>query len=463
MRWSCCSRSPRWPGCSPRGGGRGARRSSSCSGRPPGWPRWPDRTPATLAAAPAVVGAVAGLLTLRELVRRLPGAPGRPAPEGVQRRAFLQATAAAGALGVVGVVARAGDRRRRARCPVRAGGDPDPPRRPRPRRPVPAGVDVGVDGVGPWQTPADEFYRIDTALVVPQVDPSTWTLRVHGMVEQEVTLTWDELLAGDLVEAWVTLACVSNPVGGDLIGNQKWLGLPIADLLARARPTADADMVLSRSVDGFTASTPLAALTDGRDALLAIAMDGEPLPVEHGFPVRMVVPGLYGYVSATKWVTELRVTRFADATAYWTDRGWSPEGPIKTQSRIEVPRPSSVGPRRVRRRGRARRGRSTGGSPACRCGWTTGSWNDATLADDGGIDSWRQWSWTWERRARRVPAVRPRVRPAGPPDGCRRGRHPGRRHGLRHGPRHGHLTGAPMSRAATPARGRREHPQWRWP
>ncbi|WP_421740871.1 molybdopterin-dependent oxidoreductase [Cellulomonas sp.] len=348
----------------------------------------------TLAAAPAIVGAVAGLLTLRALVRRLPGAPGRPAPEGVRRRAFLQATAAAGALGLVGVALGraigAGARgAQSARAAIRI------PRPATTAAPVPAGVDVGVEGVGPWQTPADEFYRIDTALVVPQVDPSTWTLRVHGMVEQEVTLTWDELLASHLVEAWVTLACVSNPVGGDLIGNQKWLGLPLADVLARARPTADADMVLSRSVDGFTASTPLAALTDGRDALLAIAMDGEPLPVEHGFPVRMVVPGLYGYVSATKWVTELRVTRFADATAYWTDRGWSPEGPIKTQSRIEVPRPSSSVP--------------AGSVVVAGTAWAQhrgvtgvqvrvdeGSWNDATLADDGGIDSWRQWSWTWD-------------------------------------------------------------------
>ncbi|NUU16254.1 molybdopterin-dependent oxidoreductase [Cellulomonas humilata] len=348
----------------------------------------------TLAAAPAIVGAVAGLLTLRALVRRLPAAPGRPAPDGIRRRAFLQATAAAGALGLVGVaVGRAISAGARGAQSARAA-----IRIPRPATtaaPVPAGVDVGVDGVGPWQTPADEFYRIDTALVVPQVDPSTWTLRVYGMVEQEITLTWDELLAGDLVEAWVTLACVSNPVGGDLIGNQKWLGLPLADVLARARPTADADMVLSRSVDGFTASTPLAALTDGRDALLAIAMDGEPLPVEHGFPVRMVVPGLYGYVSATKWVTELRVTRFADATAYWTDRGWSAEGPIKTQSRIEVPRPSSSVP--------------AGSVVVAGTAWAQhrgvtgvqvrvddGSWNDATLADDGGIDSWRQWSWTWD-------------------------------------------------------------------
>lgn len=348
----------------------------------------------TLAAVPSVAGAIGGLLTLRELIRRLPGAPGRPRPEGVQRRAFLQVTAAAGALGVVGVlVGRAVGATARGAQTARAA-----IRIPRPAvtaPPVPAGVQVDVDGVVPWQTPADEFYRIDTALVVPQVDPETWTLRVHGMVEEEVTLTWDELVESDLVEAWVTLACVSNPVGGDLIGNQKWLGMPIADLLARARPTGDADMVLSRSVDGFTASTPLAALTDGRDALLAIAMDGEPLPVEHGFPVRMVVPGLYGYVSATKWVTELKLTRFSDETAYWTDRGWSPQGPIKTQSRIEVPRPGasvSAGPVVVAGTAWAQHR----GVTRVQVRVEQGSWSDATLADDGGIDSWRQWSWTWD-------------------------------------------------------------------
>lgn len=348
----------------------------------------------TLAAAPAVVGAIAGLLTLRELIRRLPGAPGRPHPEGVQRRTFLQATAAAGALGVVGVaVGRAIGATARGAQSARSA--LTIPRAATTAPPVPAGVDIGVDGVGPWQTPADEFYRIDTALVVPQVDPETWSLRVHGMVAEEVTLTWTELLESDLVEAWVTLACVSNPVGGDLIGNQKWLGMPIADLLARARPTDDADMVLSRSVDGFTASTPLAALTDGRDALLAVAMDGEPLPVEHGFPVRMVVPGLYGYVSATKWVTELKVTRFADETAYWTDRGWSPQGPIKTQSRIEVPKPGAsvpAGPVVVAGTAWAQHRGVTGVQVRVE----QGSWSDATLADDGGIDTWRQWTWTWD-------------------------------------------------------------------
>ena len=393
----------------------------------------------TLAAAPAVIGAVAGLLTLRELVRRLPGSTratasrGRPAPRvpaGHGRGGSARAWSAWCSAGPSAPV-RA-ERSRRGR----RSGSPLPPRR---RSPCPPVSTSAWTGSGPWQTPADEFYRIDTALVVPQVDPQTWTLRVHGMVEEEVTLTWDELLESDLVEAWVTLACVSNPVGGDLIGNQKWLGMPIADLLARARPTGDADMVLSRSVDGFTASSPLAALTDGRDALLAIAMDGEPLPVEHGFPVRMVVPGLYGYVSATKWVTELKLTRFADETAYWTDRGWSPDGPDQDAVTHRGAEARHVRPRRAGRRGGDRLGaapRHHRGAGARGAGQLERRHARrrrrhrllaAVVVDVG-------------RRAGRVPALRPRVRPAGLPDGRQGGRHPGRRHGLRHRPREGHLT-----------------------
>lgn len=214
-------------------------------------------------------------------------------------------------------------------------------RLPRPATPapaVPAGAALDVPGLAPVITPNRDFYRIDTALIVPAVDPSDWRLRIHGMVANEVTLTWDELLALPLTERAVTLSCVSNPVGGDLVGTAVWLGYPISELLQRAGVDADADMVLSTSADGFTAGTPLEALTDDRDALLAIGMNGEPLPLAHGFPVRMVVPGLYGYVSATKWVTDLEVTRFDRSRAYWTDRGWSERGPIKLQSRIDVPR-----------------------------------------------------------------------------------------------------------------------------
>ncbi|MFG6444971.1 molybdopterin-dependent oxidoreductase [Microbacterium sp. P07] len=260
--------------------------------------------------------------------------------------------------------------------------------------PVPAAAELGIDGLAPVVTPNGEFYRIDTALVVPQVAASDWSLRIHGMVEQEVTLTWDELVALPLEESITTLTCVSNEVGGDLIGNALWLGYPIRELLARARPTADADMVLSRSIDGFTASSPIEALTDERNAILAVGMNGEPLPTEHGFPVRMVVPGLYGYVSATKWVTELEVTRFDAATSYWTDRGWSERGPIKLESRIDVPRRSTSV--------------AAGDTVIAGVAWQQhvgvagvevkvddGDWQQATLATAISDDTWVQWSVPW--------------------------------------------------------------------
>ena len=202
---------------------------------------------------------------------------------------------------------------------------------------VPAAAQLDVPGITPYVVPNADFYRIDTALVVPQLDTGGWRLRVHGMVEREVELDWDALLSKPMQQALVTLTCVSNEVGGDLAGNAVWTGWPVRELSAMAGPQPGADMVLSTSVDGFTAGTPLEALTDDREALLAVAMNGEPLPVEHGFPVRMVVPGLYGYVSATKWVVDLKVTTFAADVAYWTPRGWSERGPIKTASRIDVP------------------------------------------------------------------------------------------------------------------------------
>uniref|UniRef100_UPI0013E97431 molybdopterin-dependent oxidoreductase n=1 Tax=Cellulomonas endophytica TaxID=2494735 RepID=UPI0013E97431 len=244
-------------------------------------------------------------------------------------------------------------------------------------------------------TPNDAFYRIDTAFVVPTIDPSGWSLRVHGLVEREVVLTWEDLLGESLVEAWVTLACVSNEVGGDLVGNARWLGLPVRGLLARAGMREGADMVLSTSSDGFTASTPLEALTDDRDALLAVGMNGEPLPYEHGFPARLVVPGLYGYVSATKWVVDLEVTRFADRTAYWTDRGWSERGPVKTASRIEVPRAGAEVPAGTV---------AVGGTAWAQHRGVTGvevqvddgPWQPAVLAGEISVDTWRQWSFRWE-------------------------------------------------------------------
>ncbi|RAE64119.1 oxidoreductase, partial [Burkholderia multivorans] len=176
-------------------------------------------------------------------------------------------------------------------------------------RPIPPEASLGVEGIEPFITDQKDFYRIDTVLAPPTIDPRTWSLRIHGMVENEVTLTMDELLALPLEEQHTTLTCVSNPEGGDLVGTATWLGYPVRELLRRARPQPGADMVLSKSDDGFSASTPLEAMLDDRDALLAVGMNGQPLTPVHGFPARLVVAGLYGFVSATKWVTELEVTR----------------------------------------------------------------------------------------------------------------------------------------------------------
>ncbi|TNH30443.1 molybdopterin-binding oxidoreductase [Micromonospora orduensis] len=260
---------------------------------------------------------------------------------------------------------------------------------------VPAGADLSLAQLAPYVTPNFGFYRIDTALVVPQVDPDTWRLRIHGRVRTERTYSYADLLARPLVERYVTLACVSNEVGGDLIGNARWLGVPLRELLDEVEPEDDADQVVGRSVDGWTCGTPTAALRDGRDALLAVGMNGEPLPVEHGFPVRMVVPGLYGYVSACKWVTELELTRFADFDAYWVPRGWSVEGPIKTQSRIDAPR--------------ARNRLTTGPVTVAGVAWAQhrgirrvevrvdgGPWQEAELAPTVSVDTWVQWSWRWD-------------------------------------------------------------------
>ncbi len=258
---------------------------------------------------------------------------------------------------------------------------------------VPDGASVGVDGVTSFITPALDFYRVDTALVVPQVDPQQWTLKVTGMVDHEVEIDWPTLLAKPMQQAMITLECVSNEVGGHLNGNTIWTGWPVRELLAQAGVRGGADMVLSTSADGWTAGTPLAALTDHRPALLAVAMNGKALPAEHGFPVRMVVPGLYGYVSATKWVTQLKLTTYADDQGYWTPRGWSAKGPVKTSSRIDVP--SSGAKVTAGQRGTvAIAGVAWAqhrGIEAVQVRIDGGRWRDATLGTSAGVDAWRQW------------------------------------------------------------------------
>jgi DMSO/TMAO reductase YedYZ molybdopterin-dependent catalytic subunit len=246
-----------------------------------------------------------------------------------------------------------------------------------------------------YVTPNGDFYRIDTALVVPRVDPAGWSLTIDGRVARPMQITFDELLRRPMIERYITLTCVSNEVGGNLIGNAKWLGVPVKDLLEEAGPDPGADQVVSWSVDGFTAGTPTAALLDGRDALIAVAMNGEALPIEHGFPVRMVVPGLYGYVSATKWLQRLQLTTFADFDAYWVPRGWAQQAPIKTESRIDRPRDGQ-------------NTLSAGDVVVAGVAWAqhrgisqvqirvdNGDWNDATLASVASIDTWRLWSWHW--------------------------------------------------------------------
>ena len=364
-------------------------------------------------ALPTILGAVAAIVALRAMIvalhpadsagRRTNGAedPADPATGSqVQRvpdrRRFLvlagsavTVIAAAGATGVA-LTRRAAEsaaERTGLRLPRVLARNAAPA--------VPAGVLPDAPGVTPFLTDNADFYRIDTALRVPSLSTADWRLRIHGMVEREIELDWQSLVDREARERIVTLTCVSNEVGGDLVGTASWTGFPIADLLAEAAPLPGADMLLSTSVDGWTAGTPLETLTDGRDALLAVGMNGEPLPFEHGYPVRQVVPGLYGYVSATKWVVDWEVTRFDRASAYWTDRGWAEEGPIRTASRIDRPAPLaelSPGPVVVagtawaQRRGIAR----------VEVRVDNGPWSDARLSEEYSVDTWRMWSWTWD-------------------------------------------------------------------
>ena len=317
----------------------------------------------------------------------------QPAQADSGRRQFLVAgsvaVVAAGATGLAGRVLAERTSVSRARAAVRL---PPPVQR---AAAVSAAADLHIPGLSPFVTPNGLFYRVDTALVLPEVPPSSWRLRIHGMVAHEVTLSFRDLLKLPLLEDWITLCCVSNPVSGPYIGNARWLGASLAKLLRAAGIRAGAEQLLCTSVDGFTSGAPVQTVMDGRDALLAVAMDGAPLPVAHGFPARLVVPGLYGYVSACKWVTDFKVTTFAGEYAYWAQRGWSQRAPIKTESRIDVPNGSAT----------VRAGRT----PVAGVAWAQhkgidavevqvdgGSWNRARLAAVPGIDTWRQWVWEWD-------------------------------------------------------------------
>ena len=338
-----------------------------------------------LDAVPTLLGTVVGLWFLRRGTRAVDDV----GADNPARRLLLGAAAGGSAAYVGGLLwggsaAATASREAIARAPARAT-----------KISVPAGADLRISGATPFIVPNDDFYRIDTAIVVPRLNADEWRLRVTGMVEREVEIDWNTLQDKPMRESLVTLTCVSNEVGGDLVGNAVWTGWPVRELLAQAGPRLGADMVLQTSADGWTCGTPLTAMTDDRNALLAVRMNGEPLPFEHGFPVRLVVPGLYGYVSACKWVTELKVTTFAEDVGYWTPRGWSAEGPIKTSSRIDVPRSGATVPAgRVAVAGVAWAQHRGIAEVAVQV--DDGPWEPTRLAADASIDAWRQWVLDWD-------------------------------------------------------------------
>lgn len=314
---------------------------------------------------------------------------------GVDRRGFFRGTAAIGvAAAATGGVGRLlqrrfaiADERSALALPVPAS-----------TATLPSDVELGVDGLTSFVTPNDSFFRIDAALTVPQVSADEWRLRIHGLVDREIEIDFADLLAREQVERYITISCVSNEVGGRLVGNARWQGVPVADLLAEAGVDPAAEQLVSTSVDGWTCGTPVSAVTDGRDALLAFAMNGEPLPAQHGYPVRMVVPGLFGYVSATKWVTDLELTTWDAFDAYWVRRGWSARGPVKTMARIDRPRNGS---------GHDASAVDIGGMAwavhrgisAVEIRVDDGDWIECELAGVPGDDTWRQWYHRWEGRS----------------------------------------------------------------
>jgi len=306
------------------------------------------------------------------------------------RRAFLLGSGAIVVMSIgVSVLARSIRLSRVVDLVRLASGMPAPTR----STPVPV-AQLTVPGISPYITPIDDFYRIDTALSTPRVDPESWRLSITGMVDRPYDITYDELLALSSVEVPVTIQCVSNEVGGDLVGTAVWQGVPLSAILERAGVHPDATQVVGRSVDDWTAGFPTRVALDGRTAVVAYAMNGEVLPFDHGFPARLVVSGLYGYVSATKWLREIELTTWEAFDGYWVPRGWSKEGPIKTASRIDVPRADD---------------RPTAGRvPIAGVAWSPsigisrvevqvddGPWEHAERGPVAGEDTWVQWRLDW--------------------------------------------------------------------
>ena len=344
---------------------------------------------------PTVVGTVCGVAALRLLTRRFwPDPHHHEEPDAGRRRLVVFGLLGFGVVsGVLGAVV--------TRALHSVAGDRSNFALPRPVRLAPQiPADVQPKGVAlpSFITASADFYRVDTALSVPQLSHGDWRLRIHGMVDREATYSFGDLARFEVVETVTTLTCVSNPVGGNLISTGVWTGYRLADLLAAAGVHADADMVLSTSIDGFTAGTPVEALTDGRDALLAVGLNGQPLPIEHGYPARLVVPGLYGYVSATKWVVEMELTRFDRTQAYWTRLGWAPRAPIKTESRIDVPKGGQKIPMGPTVFGGVAWAQNRG-VRAVEIRIDDGGWQPADLGASYSNETWRLWSFPWQGKS----------------------------------------------------------------
>ena len=342
---------------------------------------------------PSIAAAIAGVAALAWLVGAAAArtADGQTGGTGPSRRGVLVAGGAlAAAAAVMGGAGRwiTSYRTRPENVDLPAAADPAPA--------FPAGLDDRVPGITPFRTPTGDFYRVDTRLTLPIVGLGDWSLTIDGDVDREVSFSFDELAGMDLIERDITLTCVSNDIGGRYVGGARWLGVPLKGLLDRAGiGSTGADQILSTDVDGMTISTPLDLATDGRDAMIAIGMNGGALPQEHGFPARMVVPGLYGFISATKWITRMTLTTYAEQDAYWTQRNWATDAPIKPSSRIDTPKAlATIDPGRTVIGGVAW-AQHRGGVTKVEVRVDGGGWQEARLGPSAGQDYWRQWYLPW--------------------------------------------------------------------
>ncbi len=341
---------------------------------------------------PGLLSLVVSVALLWLFTRSWSGAAEASAPKGFNRRTFLEAALASGGVAVIAggtstLFGKSGaDSRAGITLPAAA----------EKVAPVAQGVELDVKGITPYLTSNKDFYRVDVALQVPQLDANTWRLKVHGSVENELDLSYSDILDMPLEEKRITLTCVSNQVGEHYVGNAVWLGVPTRKILEMAGVKSGADCWVSSGADNMTISTPLKALTDERPSMLVIGMNGEPLPLKHGFPARLIVPGLYGFVSATKWLTDLEVTKFDDVKTYWTQRGWSEQAPIKTESRIDTPGQfvsaklgstvNVAGVAYAQQRGIKK----------VEIKVDQGDWQEARLAKQDNVDTWRQWVFPWK-------------------------------------------------------------------